>query len=435
MADGEHGGKIYGVAKTRDQASLVFDVAAQMLRNAFALGHLSPSDFKILDHQKRIYYYPTNSFYRVLASEAGAVDGVNPSAVVFDEIHRQPDDSLWQVLKKGMSTRNNPLMVALTTAGSSKGTFCYRLYEHSKNIIEGKTVDPTWLPVIYEVPESDDWTDEKNWHKAMPALGDYVDLDFIRSEYAQAQHSATEELSFRRYYCNQWVSVKAGWFGPDTWSKCGGKIDLDELQGRECYAALDIGATSDLTSFVMCFPVGDKFVLLQRSWCPREGAEKRSRQDGVEYLQWEKDGYLKLTDSNITDYKVVRSDINELGQKFKIKEIAVDAQFQGWNIIEELIEDGFVAYPHRQTLLEMNRPSREFERLLLSEKLEHGDDPILTWCANNVILMENDNLIKPVKDKYGEKVDAIQAAVMAVGRATCHKTDEYDWENEELIFV
>ena len=200
--DGEERAEVYGAAADRQQATIVFDVAADMVRMCPALN----KRVKILASQKRLIYQPTNSFYQVLSAEAYSKHGFNIHGVVFDELHTQPNRKLFDVMTKGSGdARMQPLYFLITTAGDDTHTICYEVHQKAKDILEGRKIDKTFYPVIYGADENDDWTDEKVWEKANPSLGITVGIDKVRDACESARQNPGEENAFRQLRLNQWV--------------------------------------------------------------------------------------------------------------------------------------------------------------------------------------------------------------------------------------
>ena len=212
--DGEERGEVYGCAADRQQASIVFEVAADMVRMCPALN----KRVKILASQKRIVYQSTNSFYQVLSAEAYSKHGFNIHGVVFDELHTQPNRKLFDVMTKGSGdARTQPLYFLITTAGTDTNSICYETHQKAKDIIEGRKIDPTFYPVIYGAEETDDWTDPKVWKKANPSLGITVSIDKVQAACDSAKQNPGEENAFRQLRLNQWVKQAVRWMPMDKW--------------------------------------------------------------------------------------------------------------------------------------------------------------------------------------------------------------------------
>ncbi|MDU2025344.1 MAG: terminase large subunit, partial [Finegoldia magna] len=268
--DGEERAEVYGCAADRQQATIVFDVAADMVRMSPALS----KRVKILASQKRMIYKPTNSFYQVLSAEAYSKHGFNIHGVVFDELHTQPNRKLFDVMTKGSGdARTQPLYFLITTAGTDTKSICYETHQKAVDILEGRKTDPTFYPVIYGADREDDWTDEKVWHKANPSLGITVPIEKVRQACESAKQNPTEENAFRQLRLNQWVKQAIRWMPMEKWDLCNFAVNEDELKGRVCYGGLDISSTTDITAFVLVFPPldeEDKYRILPYFWLPED---------------------------------------------------------------------------------------------------------------------------------------------------------------------
>ena len=301
--DGEERGEVYGCAADRQQASIVFEVAADMVRMCPALN----KRVKILASQKRIVYQSTNSFYQVLSAEAYSKHGFNIHGVVFDELHTQPNRKLFDVMTKGSGdARTQPLYFLITTAGTDTNSICYETHQKAKDIIEGRKIDPTFYPVIYGAEETDDWTDPKVWKKANPSLGITVSIDKVQAACDSAKQNPGEENAFRQLRLNQWVKQAVRWMPMDKWDACNFHVNEDDLEGRVCYGGLDLSSTTDITAFVLVFPPmdeDDKFAILPYFWIPEDTLELRVRRDHVPYDIWERQGFLQTTEGNVVHLK------------------------------------------------------------------------------------------------------------------------------------
>ena len=322
--DGEERAEVYGCAADRQQAAIVFDVAADMVRMCPALGKRT----KILTAQKRIIYTPTNSFYQVLSAEAYSKHGFNIHGVVFDELHTQPNRKLFDVMTKGSGdARMQPLYFLITTAGTDTNSICYEVHSKAKDILEGRKHDPTFYPVIYGAEQSDDWTDPKVWKKANPSLDKTIGMDKVVAACNSAKETPGEENAFRQLRLNQWVKQAVRWMPMEKWDACKFAVHPSKLEGRVCYGGLDLSSTTDITAFVLVFPPtdeNDKYSILPYFWLPEETLDLRVRRDHVPYDVWERQGYIMTTEGNVVHYGFIENFIDELGTRFNIKEIAFD---------------------------------------------------------------------------------------------------------------
>jgi phage terminase large subunit-like protein len=216
LFDGEIGAQVYSAAADKDQAALVFNVAAKMIRNDPEL----LAQCEIVDSQKRIVHRASGSFYRAISAEAYSKHGFNASVVIYDELHAAPDRKLWDVLSTSQGARAQPLMMAITTAGYDRHSILWELYSHAKKVEENPELDPTFLPILYEAPIDADWTDEKVWKVANPALGDFRSLEEMRTMAARAKEIPAQENTFRRLYLNQWTEQASRWISMASWDAC-----------------------------------------------------------------------------------------------------------------------------------------------------------------------------------------------------------------------
>ena len=415
--DGEERAEVYGCAADRQQATIVFDVAADMVRMCPALNRR----VKILASQKRIQFLPTNSFYQVLSAEAYSKHGFNIHGVVFDELHTQPNRKLFDVMTKGSGdARTQPLYFLITTAGTDTNSICYETHQKAKDILEGRKTDPTFYPVIYGADQEDDWTDPKVWKKANPSLGITVNIDKVKSACESAKQNPAEENSFRQLRLNQWVKQAVRWMPMDKWDACDFSVDEKELEGRVCYGGLDLSSTTDLTSFCLVFPPedeDDKYIILPYFWLPEETLELRVRRDHVNYDLWEQQGYIQTTEGNVVHYGYIEKFIEKLGERFNIREIAFD-RWGAVQMVQNLEGMGFNVVAMGQGFASMSPPTKELMKLTLEKKIAHGGHPVLRWNMDNILIRQDPaGNIKADKAKSTEKIDGAIALIMALDRA------------------
>jgi phage terminase large subunit-like protein len=415
--DGEERAEVYGCAADRQQAAIVFDVAADMVRMCPALS----KRVKILASQKRLIYTPTNSFYQVLSAEAYSKHGFNIHGVVFDELHTQPNRKLFDVMTKGSGdARMQPLYFLITTAGTDTHSICYETHQKAKDIIEGRKIDPTFYPVIYGADESDDWTDPKVWKKANPSLDITVGIDKVKAACESAKQNPGEENAFRQLRLNQWVKQAVRWMPMEKWDKCTFSVDEDELEGRICYGGLDLSSTTDITAFVLVFPPldeEDKYIILPYFWIPEDNLTLRVNRDHVPYDVWERQGFLQTTEGNVVHYGFIEKFIERLGERFNIREIAFD-RWGAVQMVQNLEGMGFTVVPFGQGFKDMSPPTKELMKLVLEQKIAHGGHPVLRWNMDNIYIRTDPaGNIKADKEKSTEKIDGAVATIMALDRA------------------
>ena len=415
--DGEQRAEIYGCAADRGQATIVFDVAADMVRMCPALNRRC----KILASQKRIIYTPTNSFYQVLSAEAYSKHGFNIHGVVFDELHTQPNRKLFDVMTKGSGdARMQPLYFLITTAGTDTNSICYETHQKAKDILEGRKIDPTFYPVIYGAGEDEDWTDPKVWMKSNPSLGETIGMDKVEAACESAKQNPGEENSFRQLRLNQWVKQAVRWMPMDKWDACAFPVNEEMLEGRVCYGGLDLSSTTDLTSFCLVFPPEDEeepYYVLPYFWVPEDTLELRVKRDHVPYDLWNRQGYLETTEGNVVHYGYIEKFIERLGERFNIRDIAFD-RWGATQMSQDLENMGFTVVPMGQGFASMSPPTKELMKLTLERKIAHGGHPVLRWNMDNIFIRTDPaGNIKADKAKSTEKIDGAIAMIMALDRA------------------
>ena len=422
-ADNEPSAEVYGAAADRQQASIVFDVARQMVEMSPALLKRS----KLMTATKRIVNYGNSGYYQVLSAEVGCKHGFSVSGLVFDEIHTQPNRQLYDVLTKGSSdARQNPLHFIITTAGTDRHSIAYELHTKAVDILEGRRVDPTFYPVVYGLKDDEDWEDEANWYKVNPSLGYTVDIERLRDAYREAKQNPADEVTFKWLRLNMWVSSTVAWIPDAIFMKGNEEIDLAALEGRDCYGGLDLSSTGDITALVLMFPPRDedeKYILLPFFWVPEETIPQRVKAASVPYDIWERQGYLLSTEGNVIHYDFIEKFINDLAEKYHICEIAVD-RWNATQMIQNLEGDGFTMVPFGQGFASMSGPTKDFYRLLMEGQIIHGGHPVLRWMAGNVVVdTDPAGNIKVTKAKSKEKIDGIVAAIMALDRCIRNQTE------------
>jgi phage terminase large subunit-like protein len=414
FADDEMGGEIYGAAADTDQASIVFNVAVNMVQQAPGLAKRC----KIIESTRRIIVPSTNSVYRVLSADHATKHGFNAHGVVFDELHTQPNEKLWEVLTTSGGTRAQPLVFAITTAGYDRNSVCWHMHEHALQVLNGVLDDKTFYPVVFSAEETEDWKDEAVWYKANPALGTFRDIEEMREFFVRAQQMPIFQNTFKRLYLNQWTKQEDRWLDLDAWDACGADQYEEDIEGTAAWAGLDLASTTDIAAFVVVVPDSDgTYSVLPYFFVPKERVNERAVRDRVPYDLWVKQGFIEETPGNVIDYRYIRKRINEVGQQFNIREIAFD-RWGATEIMQSLDDDGFTVVQFGQGFASMAHPTKELLRLVLDKKIRHGGNTVLRWMADNMTVKQDPaGNVKPDKSKSSEKIDGVVALIMALDRA------------------
>ena len=436
-ADGEQRAEVYGCAADREQASLVFDVACDMVRLCPALAKRCD----IRPSRKSISFTPTNSTYKALSADVAGKSGVNVSALIFDELWVQKDRKFFDMMTKGTSdARSNPLHFIITTAGNDTNSICYELHQKAVDIIEGRKVDPTFLPVIYGAKETDRWDDPTTWRHSNPSLGITIGLDKVKAACESAKQTPSEENSFRQLRLNQWVKQAVRWMPMDKWDACKSDYNEASLEGRVCYAGLDLSSTTDITALVLVFPPlneDDKYYVLPYFWVPEETVDLRVRRDHVPYDTWEKQGFIMTTEGNVIHYGEIEQFIFKLYERFNLRSVIYD-RWGATQISQDIENFGITVVPFGQGFASMSPPTKELMKLVLEQKITHTGHPVLRWMMDNIFIRTDPaGNIKMDKSKCTEKIDGAVALVMGLDRAIrCgNDTSESVYDERGLIVL
>ena len=409
--DHEPGAEIYSAAVDRDQASIVFNEAANMVESSPALG----GRLNVVRSTKRITFPKKRSFYRALSADVPAKEGLNAHAVLIDELHAQPSRDLWDTLRYSGASRRQPLILSITTAGFDRHSICWEQHAYAEQVLAGLIHDSAFFAFIAAAAPEDDWTDPAVWRKANPGFGVTVNEDQFAEDCREAQESPAKENSFRRYRLNQWVESETRWLSLEKWDACD---DLPgDLAGKDCWAGLDLSSTTDLSAFVLVFPIDGRFAVLPFFWVPEEGARRRERRDRAPYLQWIRDGLITATPGEAIDYDRIRRGSTNWGKRMRFVGSRSTAgtrrnsEPSSKATVSRVVQFG-------QGYASMSAPTKRLEQLVLSGELAHGGHPVLRWMANNVSLETDaaDNW-KPSKKKSRERIDGIVGTIMGLGIA------------------
>lgn len=414
LADGEPGAEIYSCAADRDQAALVFEIARQMVE-------VEPALTRRCEVYRRSIVVPsTGSAYHVLSADAPTKHGKNSHAVIFDELHAQPNRELYDVMTTSQGSRRQPVFIMLTTAGYDRKSICWDEHQYACKVRDGVLKDDSYLPVIYSAPEEADWTDEKTWEKANPGLNHSIKIEFLRDEFTKAKDSPAYQNTFRRLYLNQWTEQSTRWIDMAAWDACDEQFDPEDLKAKKCYIGLDLASTTDVAAEALAFPPDEgKLVwrILWRFWVPSESLRRRVQRDRVPYDVWVRDGIVEATEGNIIDYDVIRQRVIQDCEQFDVKGIVYD-RWGATQLITQLTGEGLLCVPFGQGFQSMAAPTKEWEKLVLGRLIAHNGNPVASWMMNNVAVRQDPaGNLKPDKSKSTEKIDGIVAAIMALGRA------------------
>lgn len=410
FGDDEKGAEIISAAGDRQQARIVYDIASGMVNQSRTLSKLGRV------FQSEIRY--KGSFYKSISAEARTKHGFNCSAVIFDELHTQPDSELWQVLTTSVASRSQPLIIALTTAGQDFNSICYEIHEYALKVRAGEIEDPTFLPIVYAADPEDDWQDPATWKKANPGFGSICHEDYFVQQVLEARNAPSNIPKFKRLHLNIWTSSTSAWITDEEFMRGQEPLPPDEyLATLPAFGGLDLASHRDLTAFAMIFVESpERYYLKVHQFVNEERAEMKNS-GGIDYFKFQESGDVTITSGNTTDFDLLRDYILECFSKFDLKAVAFDRKYAPY-IISQLLDHGVPLNPFGQGYYEMSYPTKRMEMAFVSGEIIHGGNICLRWqigCtridrdpADNVKVTKN-------RGKKADQVDGVVASIMAFG--------------------
>lgn len=413
FADGEAGAEVYSCATTRDQARECFGAAQEMVRRCT----LSRRAKIFRSAGGTISYEANGSIFKPLSSDANTLDGKNASCTIVDEFHAHKTDEVYAVMKSSMGARRQPLMCIITTAGFNLAGPCFTYRSSAIKMLEGIIEDDTSLAMIYTHDNREELADPAMWVKSNPCFGASVKPEYLEEQYHTMRTKPEQESSIMTKNFNLWVQASDIWIGDDVWCANRSQTDVETLNGCECYGGLDLGAVNDFSALVLEFHENGRTQVLPFFWIPEEKYRSRREmlRENANIDVWVRQGFLRVTPGNVTDYGIIRNDIIELRDRYSILKIGYDR----WNssqLVIDLLAEGLPMDGFQQSISNISPPTKDFERIVRLGEYEHFDNPILRWQISNTVVWRdaNDNL-KPVKNRSPEKIDGVVAAIMAHG--------------------
>jgi phage terminase large subunit-like protein len=430
LFDGEAGAQIYCCSPDTTQSLLVFKEACNMIKQSSFLS----SKLKPIPSKREIHYADKMSFIKALSAEAYSKHGLNPSCVVFDELHAMPDRELYDVMTSGMGARQQPLTISITTAGFNQNGICKTIYDYAKQVAKGEIKDPTFLSFIAEAEAGDDPFAEDTWKKANPNYGVTVLPSFMKSAAQKARDIPSEYAKFCAYNLNIWTDTDKAWLQRDKWQALQADFPLEVLKGLPCWVGVDLASVNDLACVSAVFYYQNRLVVLCKHYTPRGKLQTNMRLTKQPYDVWEREKHLTVTDSESIDYDVIRDDIIALNSTYRVKEVAIDR----WNanhLGTQLEKARLKVFGIGMGYASMSEPAKYLEKAIADKKICHFNDPVLNWQIGNVVLDRDakDNIC-PNKAKSSEKIDAVVATICGIARYLANKKpDESVYKSRGII--
>lgn len=418
-ADGEQGAQVITAATTKEQAGFVFEPVRKLAEAAPALRkHVLPLKDKIL-HKR------SGSYFKPIASVAGAQHGANIHCAIVDELHEHKTPELVETIETGTGSRRQPLVCIITTADSGKRESVYdrkrqRVEKLARRVFEA----PSVYGVVWAAERDDDPHVEGTWRKANPGYGVSPTRAYLQAKSDEAKQSPADLAKFLRLHLGRRTKQETKFLTLESWHRNAGMVDEAKLAGREAYGGLDLASTSDLSALCWLFPDDEHggFDAIWRLWTPEDNVEALDQRTAGAASVWVREGLLVATPGNVADYDYIRLQIDRDMDAFDVRSIGFDP----WNatpLTNKLLEDDAPMVKVRQGFVTMSPPLKELQRLLLkgtpaSPLLRHGGNPAVTWMVDNLaVAMDPAGNVKPDKARSAEKIDAVSALVTAMSEA------------------
>lgn len=419
VADGEARAEIYSAATKKDQAAILFRDAVAMVRYSPELTQrclISGAAGK----EWNLAYNATMSFFRPISSDDGQ-SGPRPHVGLVDELHEHRDGNVIEMMSAGTKSRRQSMIVAITNAGSGRTSVCWTYHEYACQVSVGTMQDDEFFGYVCALDEGDNpFEDEGCWIKTNPSLPSLPGMSYLRNQVKQARGMpAKEALVLRLNFC-VWTEAESPWLPADRWMAAQRKYTLADMEGRRCFAGLDLSSTTDLTSLVLAFEPRDeteKWALFPYFWLPADGLADKADKDRVPYLAWREAGFLETLPGRAINKKAVLQRLVEITTGFDVVAVAYDR----WRIedLKMLMEDEGVSLPlvaYGQGFKDMAPAVDEFEERLLNDQLEHPGNPVLTWNAANAVTVQDPaGNRKLSKERATGRIDGMVASIMAIG--------------------
>lgn len=429
VADGIQSAEVLIQASNTNQAGISFRSTLEMVKQSEELqGFIKP-------YTNSLWVEKTFSTLKMGSGDKKGKFGQRPSVILFDELHEQDSEIIYDALKTSLGKKENPLMFCTTTAGWNRSSICFRQYEIAKDIISGKKQDDSFFALIYEADKDCDYKDEKNWHLANPNIDVSISKSIYEQEIIEIENDPTALNRFLRDRLNIWTTQESRWLDISDWEKC--KLDYTEkdLLGRTCYGGYDGSYQNDLSSFSLVFPPikdDEPYKTLTYSWVPEESIERRSREDKTLYSYWHKQGWLEATPGAFIDQEFIMKKIKELTGKFDIKSVAYDQH--GSEVVKLGLEKMGIEFIFAGKGFGFwTAPMKEFYRMMLTKEIAHRGKPdcVLSWCLDNLVVKTAPSGdLMPMKEKCREKIDSAVALITALSLATTN----FNSSNQDSVY-
>lgn len=425
--DMEPGAEVYLGATGRDQANeLLFYPAKFIAQNSEAYC----KRFGVEVNAQNLVI-PAN-FSKLRSVIKKPPDGSNPHCAVVDEYHEHEDDEQVNTFETGMGSREQPLMLITTTAGSNLSGPCKEFDDECLDILAGKVEDDTLFTLIYALDDGDQWDDLDNWIKVNPCAGVSVSIDYLADQLAVAKRSPRKQNELRTKHCNEWVGAATAWLNILLWQKASKPKRFDEFKHHPCYGAVDLASHLDANAVSLLFRNDDGEYYHHVKFYVPEGAVQKN----PKYQAYVNSGDIIVTPGNATDQQFIENDILELEAEFDMRGWAFD-KWQAQRTMCNLQDQGLYVVEYGHTVQHMSPPMKEVEAMIVDGRLFNDGNQAMTWMMGNVVCFRDikDNIYprKPNKDDQKCKIDGPVSLIMAMGMWLADEDPDYSHLADPII--
>jgi phage terminase large subunit-like protein len=431
LADCEGAPEVYVNAVDREQASILYEEASRMVKASPELS----KRLMVIDSKKRLIDPIGNGKFVANSADVASKDGINASAIIFDELHRQKTREMWDIFEYAGASREQPLTISITTAGESQDGVWWEQRDYSEKVNSGVIPDISHLGVVYRALETDDIDDPATWRKANPSLGVTISAEDFKRELQEAKEVPVKLSNLLRLRLNIVTRGDTAFCSLQQWDACRDVPIFAE--GEPVFGGLDLSTLDDLTALAVIGGDADSGVDVEMYfWLPEDNIVELEKRHQVPYRHWADRGLITLTPGNVIDYSFIRSQINAIAQERGLQKLMVDP----WNATKLALElkeqDGLPVEYIRQGYLSLTGPTKELLRLILSRQIRHGGNPILRWHASNAVAEQDAaGNIKLSKKKSARKIDGMSALVNALAGLTAGVTTQSVYETQPLLLL
>lgn len=400
IADNEAGAEIYSTATKKDQARLIFDECCNMVSQ-------SPELRKFIKKRKSDLYSPlTYSKFMPLGKNSDTLDGLNSSLVIMDELHSVKDRNLYEVMKQSQSARRQPLLIMITTAGTVRECIYDDMYDYATKVVDGVITDDTFLPVLYELDNKEEWLQPTMWVKANPALGSIKKLSDLTNKVDRAKQNPKDMSSLLCKDFNIRQTLTSAWLSFEDINNTA-TYDIEKFRGGYFIGGADLSRTTDLTcaTALMVDKVTGERCIKQMYWLPQDSFLQRVQVEKIPYDKWLEAGLVRLCTGNRINYSDVTEWFLELVNEYGLTPTWIG--YDSWSAgywVEEMKSYGFNMQSVIQGAKTLSLPMQALGADLQAKKVNYNNNPVLKWCLTNTgVQTDRNGNIVPVKNQSAKQ--------------------------------